>query len=350
MLAASSVPASGCVPVRQVEMVPAEVPPVASIPVAPLPAASLRPLLAAEARPADGAPSPSETPAVAPALDLSRSPTLTAEPLAAAPAPHVVLVDEPPYRRSLLQARRAKEGSFERERDRGLAPAHERSTRGRHAEPDVVVGVTNSAGARAIAAVERTAGDAGDGPFRRCYEEALRRDQRLSGTVSLDLELLATGAIGRAGIASATVRDESVVLCIGREAERLVFPAASSAASLRLDVRLAAGDEPIPVPKPVPNADALRDALRSSWPAVQQCYATELARRPDAGGRIELRFRAKPSGEIVEVAEEGTRRFPDVDVTRCVLGVYRTAKLPSGRVIGPRDTSFSYAMHLEAKR
>jgi hypothetical protein len=60
---------------------------------------------------------------------------------------------------------------------------------------------------------------------------------------------------------------------------------------------------------------------------------------------MELRFHAKPSGEITEVSEDEPR-FGDVDVTRCVLGVYRTAKLP--HVHGSHAASFVYDLHFEA--
>ena len=59
---------------------------------------------------------------------------------------------------------------------------------------------------------------------------------------------------------------------------------------------------------------------------------------------MELHFHVRSGGEISEVAENEPR-FGDVEVTRCVLGVYRTAKLPSIA----HDTSFVYALHLEAR-
>ena len=97
----------------------------------------------------------------------------------------------------------------------------------------------------------------------------------------------------------------------------------------------------------MPHADELRESLRASWPAVKQCYAGALAKHADDGGRLELHFHVKPSGEIAEVAE-GDTRFGDVEVTRCVLGVYRGAKLP-GVAHGSHDASFVYALHLEAR-
>jgi hypothetical protein len=45
---------------------------------------------------------------------------------------------------------------------------------------------------------------------------------------------------------------------------------------------------------------------------------------------------------------EGATRFGDEDVTRCVLGVYRTTRLPALRGVSP-DGTFVYAMHFEPR-
>jgi hypothetical protein len=113
-------------------------------------------------------------------------------------------------------------------------------------------------------------------------------------------------------------------------------------------VTLSTGDEPVPEPRPAPHAKELREALRVSWPAVEKCYAGELPKHPDAGGRLELRIRTRSDGQVVEVAE-GETRFAEVDVTRCILGIYRTASLPAVHG-GPHESTFVYAMHLEARR
>jgi hypothetical protein len=153
-----------------------------------------------------------------------------------------------------------------------------------------------------------------------------------------------------AGIGSqldqSTVHDESVTLCVLREAQHIDLPwGGDGEASADMKVMLATGDMPVPTPHPVPHADALREGLRASWSAVQQCYASELGKHPDIGGRMELRFRVKADGEILEVSENEPG-FGDVDVTKCVLGVYRTAKLPD--VHGTHDATFVYALHFES--
>jgi hypothetical protein len=307
------------------------IPPVASIPVAPVGAPP--PAAANPFQEATSAAAPAQAPAVAEAMP------------AASSALRVVLVDELPFRWSPALAKEESEHEHTRRgRNRG------RGGRPYHPAPGVVVDVADAPGGGASAAeLQRAARNAAYWPFRRCYEEGLRRDQRLGGRVLLHVTVAANGATERASVGSATLGDESVVLCIGREASHLTLAPGPFATNAEMKVTLSTGDEAVPAPYPVACAEELREALRASWPAVEQCYAGELAKHPDAGGRMELRFRAKSNGEIVEVAEESERRFPAIDVTRCVLGTYRTAKLSAARGCSPRETSFVYAIHFEAE-
>jgi hypothetical protein len=268
------------------------------------------------------------------------------EPLPAFPAPpRIVLVDEPPYRFLRTRTDDAPPGADDaaqpRRRGRGGRPYHP--------APGIVVDVTDAQSGAVAVELQRAARSAGYWPFRRCYEEGLRRDPGLAGKVSLDLAVSPSGVVERANVTAGTLRDESVLLCVGREALHLGLAAQESVSGAKMDVALRTGDAKVPAPAPVAHADELREALRASWPAVEQCYVAELATHPDVGGRLELRFRARSSGEIVEVAEDSETRFADVGVTRCVLGVYRAARLPAACVCSARETSFRYAMHLEAR-
>ncbi|HEY4013410.1 MAG TPA: AgmX/PglI C-terminal domain-containing protein [Polyangiaceae bacterium] len=320
------------------------VPQVAAIPVAPI---AVNPLPQPVSPPS---PAPSANPETSPSSTAPATVGVTDEPAAAPepeaetppekPSPHVVLVDEPPYRRSLAHAKA--------EPTHATARRHGHASRPYHPAPGVVVDVADAGGGKA-AELERAARSAAYWPFRRCYEEGLRRDQKLAGKVSLDVDVSPSGSVEHASVATATVHDDTVALCVGREAAHLSL-APGPGSKVRMDVGLYAGDEPVVVPRAVPHADELREALRASWPAVEQCYASELATHPDAGGDMELRFRARSTGEVVEVAETGENRFSDVGVTRCVLGVYRTAKLPAARICTSRETSFAYTMHFEARR
>jgi hypothetical protein len=330
------------------------VPPVSEIPVAPLP----KPRKAAAPPPAHvpatttttvtttTVTTPSLAAVTTPSTDNARG-VPEAMPAATTPAaavpPRIVLVDEEPARATHSHARELPE------HEHGHHPKHGRHGRPFHPAPGIVVDVPSAQGGASAADLQRSARNNGYWPFRHCYEEGLERNQQLAGSVHFGLTRQAGGATTQ--LVESTIKDESVTLCVLREARHLELTWGAEAsdagadASADMKVSLATGDEPVPTPHAVPHAEELREALHASFPAVQQCYASGLARRPDEGGRMELRFHEKSSGEITEVSEDEPR-FADVDVTRCVLGVYRTAKLPHPR--GSHVSTFVYPLHFEA--
>jgi hypothetical protein len=265
-------------------------------------------------------------------------------------SPRALIADELPYGAAHLRAHEAREArerhhAHEANRETGEREHH----RPYHPAPGVVVDVVDAQGGASAADLQRTARNLGYWPLRQCYEDGLRNNQRLSGKVSLELVVSPSGAVDRSTVTATTVRDEMVTACVAREAGRLALPGAAGPSTARVDVSLAAGDEPVTGPHPIPNAEPIREALRASWEGARRCYLTALTDHPTAGGRMELRIRALSSGEIAEVGEVGSARFGDVDVTRCVLGVYRASKLPPMHARAARDRSFVYALHFESK-
>jgi hypothetical protein len=319
--------------------------PVAATPVAPAastPKSSTSQPAAAASTPALIAMAPQETPLFPPqGTSAAEGPTVAPAlaPAASLAAARIVLVDDLPYHPTHLHTRELPEHGHSR------GKKHGRHGRPYHPAPGVVVDALDTQGEIDAADLQRSARNVGYWPFRHCYEEGLRRDQNLSGKVSLDVNVGASGAVERASMASTGLKDESVGLCVAREAAHLTLAPAKGAA--HIEVALSTGDERVPEPRPALHARELREALRASWPAVERCYATELPKHPEAGGRLELRFRVKSDGQVVEVAE-GDTRFADIDVTRCVLGVYRAATLPALHG-GPHETTFAYALHMEAR-
>ena len=329
---------------------PPEVPPVTEIPVAPLPKPrKVAPAPALATPPATTTTTVTTTTVSTPSLALA---AVASEPAAPArgvpevmptappPAPlRVLLVDEAPYKATHARARELPEHEHGRHTTK-------KGRHGRlfHPAPGIVVEVSNAQGGTNAADLQRAARNVGYWPLRHCYEEGLRRNQQLAGSVSF--EIGRQSGDGATQLTESTVRDESVTLCVLREARHLQLPWGEGGETMAdMKVTLATGDEPVPTPHAVSHSDELREALHASWPAVQQCYASELAKHPDAGGRMELKFRAKSSGEILDVSEEEPR-FGDVDVTRCVLGAYRTAKLP--HLHGSHAGTFVYALHFES--
>jgi hypothetical protein len=293
--------------------------------------AGTAPGAASEATGGSSEPAPAASSASAPEVGLSPAPTR-----------HLMLTDELPYVPGHLH-RHGRDASRE-------SGGRESGKRPYHPAPGIVVDVVDAHGGATAAALQRAARNLGYWPFRQCYEAGLRHDQHLAGKVSLELAVSPSGVVDHSVVRSTTVRDEMVATCVAREGQHLALPPSESPTTAHIDVSLAVGDEPVPVGRPVPNAEPIRESLRGQWGAVRRCYASKLGSHPGIGGRMELHFHVR-HGEIVQVDEltsagEGGARFGDPDVTRCVLGVYRTARLPGPH--GQREPSFVYPLHFES--
>jgi hypothetical protein len=260
--------------------------------------------------------------------------SVTDKPLEAQPAAQgTLLVDDPPSHVSQGKAVMIRPPRVSRQRP----------GRPYHPDPRIVIDVLEGRGA-ASGDLQRTARDSGYWPFRRCYEDGLRRDQQLSGKVSLALSISASGRVDRSSVTTSTLRDKTVMACLAREARMISFSPADSETLAAADVSLAAGDEPVAVTVPVAGAEALRQSLRMAWPAAQECYSQALARDVQVGGRLELFFRVDLQGEVAEVSE-GSPHLADSDLRQCVLDAYRGARLGLGGATHERR--FVYGLHFE---
>ena len=264
---------------------------------------------------------------------------LGSSPAAADEVSHVLLADELPFFPS---------GGYETPARAEAAGKHHhgRGNRPYHPAPGIVVDVVDDHGS-VLAPLQRAARNVGYWPFRHCYEEGLRRDQGLTGTVSLDLLVLPEGAPQRAELTATTLKDQVVAACVAREALHLDLVPIESPTVAKVRVLLATGDEPVPRPWAVPRAGELRAALRDSWSRLEQCYEATLTRHPDLGGRMELRFEVGGDGTLANVVEAGTR-FSDPETTQCVVGVYRGATLAS-LPQELRGKGFIYPVHFEPR-
>jgi hypothetical protein len=317
--------------------VPARVARVAPAPVAPTPPPPASGVAAAAPEPPPATTSESPPPAPAAPLPPPAPPPLT-----------VSLADEAPFLPAPASRAKSETPPKPAAEDGASAKRHthahlRKGHRPYHPDPGIIVDVAQPD-------AQRIARASGYWPFRHCYEEGLRRDQKLAGHVSMELTLRADGSVEFGRITESSLADESVALCVLREAGHLppLSPAADgeigAPRELAIRVALAVGDAPVPTPKVAPHADDLRDALRDNWPAAERCYESGLEQHRDLGGRLALRLRVGSSGEVEE-AQEYETRFSDVEVTRCVLGVYRGAKLTPVK----RSLDIVYAMHFEAK-
>jgi hypothetical protein len=298
----------------------------------------------------DDAPATAATPVGTPpeAVKLQELPAPAAATTAPAASVAVSIADELPYLATHPRDEDAVE-SRSRKHTGGTTSARSKrrgKKRPYHPAPREVVDITSAAVGASQADVQRVARSKGYNPFRSCFEEGLRRDQKLGGKITVDFTLGANGQVVGAKKTAATLGDDSVVQCVVREAGRLELAHPESGTpAITMVVTLSPGDDPIPVPRAAPHADRLREALRTRWSGVEVCYKDGLTRRPDLGGRLEVKLRVSPHGDVLE-AGEGATRFGDAAVTKCVVDVMKDAKLPK---LGTKhETSFVYALHVES--
>jgi hypothetical protein len=265
--------------------------------------------------------------------------------LGAAPVPAgaeeeagVLVADEPPYIPG-------SQGAFVPHRDEYHRPPHGNSHRPYHPAPGIIVDVLDGGGA-VIPGLQRTARNLGYWPFRHCYEDGLRRNQAIQGTVSLDLLVTPESVGRRTEVTSTTVKDDVVTACVAREAHHLALDPVEAPVNAHVRVLLALGDEPVRGPMPVPGAADLREALRAKWPDAKACFAASFAKHPDAGGRIALRFDVDDHG-VIERVSELDPPYPDVETGECIADAYRQVATTVNHVVP--GNAFVYALRLESR-
>jgi hypothetical protein len=204
-----------------------------------------------------------------------------------------------------------------------------------HAAPRVKVDVIDIRGDANEADMQRAARLKSYWPFRICYEQGLRRMQKLHGTIKLRLTIGPSGRPSGVQQVATELGDAGVVSCVVKSAMGLGLPAPSSGApQITLDISLWPGDEPVSIKSGPPGknvapaeAKAISDQLRTRLAEARTCYAAGLARHDGLWGRIGLALHITVG--VVDEVNEVESRFPDPDVTECVRKVFLHAAVPS---------------------
>jgi hypothetical protein len=204
-----------------------------------------------------------------------------------------------------------------------------------HAAPRVKVDVTEVRGDASEAEIQRAARLKSYWPFRICYEQGLRRMQKLHGTIKLRLTIGPSGRPSGVQQLSAELGDAAVVSCVVKSAMAIGLPIPSSGApQVTLEISLWPGDEPVSVKTVLrgkssapSDAVAIAEALRTRWNDVRACYAAGRRRHEGLWGRLGLALRI--TSGIVDDVSEVESHFPDPEVTQCVSKAFLHAAVPS---------------------
>jgi len=205
-----------------------------------------------------------------------------------------------------------------------------------HPAPRIKVDVIKVQGHTTEADVLRGARAQGYWPFRRCYEEGLRRLPKMRGTVRMRLVIGASGSPRSVNKVGAELDDPAVVSCVLKAARSLALPRPERGApEVTLEVSFLPGDAPLDASASPPKnlvayleLPELIASLREHWPEVRACFIAALGRHPGLWGRLALRLRVKGGGRVVEVSEIESR-FPDPEMTPCAMKAFSHADLPA---------------------
>jgi hypothetical protein len=176
-------------------------------------------------------------------------------------------------------------------------------------------------------------------PLRLCYEDALRRNPKLSGETRIRFTLAPSGTVTRTQVRS-TELDEEAGRCLSLAVENLSYQPgpARGLVAVDLSVKFWRGDAPVPAIGPASGtvfenpgrleAEAVSSIIGSALPAIEACYARGLARDPVLWGRLGVRIDLDPDGAIASV-QESESRFPDAEVSECVVATVETLRFPA---------------------
>ena len=193
-----------------------------------------------------------------------------------------------------------------------------------HAAPRVKVDVTEVRGSASEAEMQRAARLKSYWPFRICYEQGLRRTQKLHGTIKLRLTIGSSGRPSNVQTIATELGDPDVVSCVVKSAAGLALPAPSSGApQVTLDISLWPGDAPVGGKSALRGKNAVpaeaasfTEALRLRTNDIRTCYAAGVRRHEQLWGRLALSL--KIANGTVREADEVESHFPDPEVTACV--------------------------------
>jgi len=178
-------------------------------------------------------------------------------------------------------------------------------------------------------------------PFRLCYEDGLRADQKLEGRTSLRVTVAAAGAVKSVRVLDTELASQRVAECLAVEAHKLRFePPPGRRVTLEVAVSLWPGDAPVlalpeaseerPRTLDLDAAAALLDARRGELVA---CYRRGLQDDPRLWGRVELLVELDSRGNVARTSEQNSR-FPDRRVVTCLGRSIREVSFQSVRGAG----------------
>ncbi len=166
-------------------------------------------------------------------------------------------------------------------------------------------------------------------PFRLCFEEGLRRDQKLGGKTRLRFRVTTSGSIRGGRLVDTKLSDPEVAKCLVEAAPEIRLLPPPRGIDVELLVSLWPGDAAVPSLEDAPetpaklDSEAIAASLGEIRTAFSDCYADGRTRDPALWGRLELGIEVDEAGAIKDVRERDSR-FPDPEVTTCAISAAKS--------------------------
>ena len=204
-----------------------------------------------------------------------------------------------------------------------------------HPLPKVILDVTQAAGPRSAAELQRVLRRTFWSRAVECFSLGAYKDQKLRGTATLVLNVTPAGQVRAARVAATTFQDPDVNACLADRAHRVELPRARARSSVTMALQIGHGDEPVAPPGKliVPGdgeltPEAIQAVVEAARPELEGCFGLALPYRPELWGRLGIRFHVTDKGKTDEAFEvEST--FPDELVRLCVLRAARKLTFPT---------------------
>jgi hypothetical protein len=191
-------------------------------------------------------------------------------------------------------------------------------------------------------------------PFRLCFEQGIHDNAKLGGGESvLRLRVDARGRVASSRLVSTKLKDPNVADCIAERARELPLLRPPSAIDVELKVSIWPGDAPLPSLEKPPETDSgttpasfrpssIHETVKTIESSFVECYSEGLGRDGSLWGRIQIHVDLDANGSI-RAARENESRFPDRDVSACVVRAVRQLTFSS---VKARSNAFEIGIRL----
>jgi len=177
--------------------------------------------------------------------------------------------------------------------------------------------------------------------FRLCYEAFVQANgPTKGGETSMRFRVGRDGRIGRAQLVKTKLDSREVVGCLLDRVREIELLPPAKPVDVELSVQVWPGDVPLPSLSNPPadrrelDADALEKLLEGSRAELEACGQEAFARDAGLWGRVQLHLELRPDGGVAR-AKQSESRFPDDEVTRCVIRTVSKLAFPARKSLAP---------------